>query len=141
MSVIWDCRRSASHAELLELTLAAAESGVDLAQALGLGKLAEEHGHEVVPAGNALGPAFAAGLADESGEAIPFDEGKKLAEKDSRWLHSWPPPCSECDWFFIHSDSIRSGRVFQSAILDSSATHGEFMEVSYCNRFPSTYPH
>ncbi len=38
----------------------------------GLGKLAEEHGDKVVPAGKALGPAFAADLADESGEAISF---------------------------------------------------------------------
>jgi hypothetical protein len=107
---------------VLELALAAAESGVDLAQALRLGKLAEEHGDEVVPAGKALGPAFAAGFADESGEAIAIDERKKLAEKTGGGYIHCRPPCSECDWFFIHPDSIRSGRVFQSAILDSSGT-------------------
>jgi hypothetical protein len=125
--------RSAGHAEVLELALAAAESGVDLAQALGLGKLAEEHGDEVVPAGESLGAPLATGLADELGEAISVDERKKLAEKTrSGYIHRCPP-CSDCDWFFIHPDSIRSGRVFQSAVLDSSGGRSEWGQASWIN--------
>jgi hypothetical protein len=63
---------------------------------------------------------LAAGLADELGEAVAIDERKKLAEKTGGGYIHGSPPCSNCDWFFIHPDSIRSGRGFQSAVLDSS---------------------
>ncbi len=72
--------RGSVQAEVLELALATAQPAVDLAQALGLGELAEEHGDEVVPAGETLGSPLASGLADKFGEAVAIHERKKLAE-------------------------------------------------------------
>ena len=47
----------------------------DLAQGLGLSKLAEQHGHEVVPAREPLAVAFGADIADE---AVELMTGKEL---------------------------------------------------------------
>ena len=64
-----------------ELALAAAQAGIDLAQAPRLGELAEEHRDKVVPARESLRPPFTAGLLDQLGETAAVNEGKELAEE------------------------------------------------------------
>jgi hypothetical protein len=53
---------------------------VDLAQALGLVRLAEQHGHELTPTSETFGPPFGAVLAQQRFELAAREPLEKLAE-------------------------------------------------------------
>ena len=52
------------------------------------------------------------GLTDEFGETIAVHQRKKLAEKTGGGYIYGRPPCSECDWFFIHRIPAVQGGFF-----------------------------
>jgi hypothetical protein len=52
----------------------------DFPKALGLCKLAEEHGDKLVPAGESLAVTFGSGLLDKSGELYTRNDLEDLAE-------------------------------------------------------------
>ena len=90
-----------------ELALAAAQPGADLTQATGLGELAEEHCDKMVPAGKALGAAFAAGFLHQPSEAAAVGEGKELAEKaGGGYIHLRSPSLGV--WLVIISPRFHS---------------------------------
>ena len=62
-------------------------AAVYLAQGVGRGELAEHHGHELVPAGQALGPVFGAVFLDGLVEAVSGDEGKQLRKEAGGTYH------------------------------------------------------
>jgi hypothetical protein len=51
-----------------QFALAASQAVADLAQRIGVGQLAEQHGHELGPAGEALGVAFGLVIPDQQSE-------------------------------------------------------------------------
>nr|WP_321474122.1 hypothetical protein [uncultured Paludibaculum sp.] len=67
--------------EVHEFAEAATESAADLSQEVGAAELAEEHGNELGPAGDAFGGAFGAVVPDESGELIAGEAVQQLIEK------------------------------------------------------------
>ena len=66
-------------AEMHQFAFAASQPVADLAQRIGVGQLAERHGHELSPAGEALGGAFGLVLLDQASRT-PF--GGNVAEVD-----------------------------------------------------------
>jgi hypothetical protein len=67
-------------AEMDQFALAGLEAFVDFAEALRLAELAEKHGHELVPAAEAAGVAFALVATDDLFEKRSGDQMEKLAE-------------------------------------------------------------
>ena len=67
--------RRLGDSQVAELAFAAGQSPADLTQGLGLPELAEKHGHELSPAGEASGMAFGAVLADQ---LLKFQARKQL---------------------------------------------------------------
>jgi hypothetical protein len=74
--------------QVTEFATCYGEAIADLPQALGLGKLAEEHGDILVPGGEALGVAFCPALMDKTRKGNPGYDLKYLAEQTCGKLHS-----------------------------------------------------
>ena len=68
------------------------EPAADFAQGLGLGGLAEEHGDELIPAGEAFGVAFGVVLVNDIGEVTAIEKSEYLAEQ-ARSLSHWNLRC------------------------------------------------
>ena len=67
--------KGVKHAQMLELALATEQSLHNLAQALGLGQLAEKHPHELIPTTKAFRTAFSAKGLGGRGELVAIDQG------------------------------------------------------------------
>jgi hypothetical protein len=59
---------------MFQFTLAASKTPGDFPQRVGSSRVAEEHGHELAPAGKAAGMAFGFGLFDNFLEFIAWKE-------------------------------------------------------------------
>lgn len=79
--------RSGAQSQMAELAAGDGQSVADLPQALGLGQLAEEHGHILAPGGEALGVAFRSALAHQPHEQGPGNDLEDLAEQACGKLH------------------------------------------------------
>jgi len=64
-----------------QFAFAARQPVADLAQRIGVGQLAERHGDELSPAGEALGGAFGLVLLDQGGELRSGEMLQKLIEQ------------------------------------------------------------
>ena len=73
--------------QVTELAAGDGQAVADLSQALGLGKLAEEHGDILVPGGEALGMAFCPAFMDKAQKREPGDDLENLAEQTCGKLH------------------------------------------------------
>ena len=73
--------------QVTELATGDGQAVADLSQALGLGKLAEEHGDILVPGGEALGMTFCPAFMDKAQKEDPGDDLENLAEQTCGKLH------------------------------------------------------
>jgi hypothetical protein len=83
--------RGFGNPEVDQFALAGLESFVDFTEALGLAELAEEHGHELVPAAKTAGVAFALVATDDLFKHRPGNLLEKLAENAGYLRHGWGP--------------------------------------------------
>jgi len=74
-------------AEMAQLAFKRGQSAADLAQALGIGELAEHHGNELLPAGETAGVALGVVFAGEGLELEAREELQKLAENAGYSIH------------------------------------------------------
>ena len=75
--------------QVLELALATAQPPADLSQRVGAPELAEQHGHELAPAGEAARVALRPGLLDQGLELGPRKQLEELAEHAGEFPHGW----------------------------------------------------
>ena len=74
-------------AQVAELAFAAAEPAADLPQGMGPAELAEEHDHDLAPAGEAPGMPLGMGPLDQRLELRPWKELEELAEHAAESTH------------------------------------------------------
>ena len=72
--------RSPCHAEMRQLAQATGKAAANLAQTIRPCQMAEQHGDELVPAGEALGVSFGAMLLDQERELRAWKMAKQLTE-------------------------------------------------------------
>ncbi len=65
---------------MFQLAQAASETPADFAQRLGLRQLAEQHGDELIPAGEAFAVLFGLMFTDDVGEFAAGEDRQYLAE-------------------------------------------------------------
>ena len=80
---IGQCRafRPLLEAQMIQFAFTAGKSVDDFAQRLGLGQLAEHHGHELTPATEAFGSFLRAAFFHSPRESMPVCQQKQLAKK------------------------------------------------------------
>ena len=66
---------------MIKFAFTTGQSVDDFAQRLGLGQLAEHHGHELTPAAEALGGFLRTAFFDSPCELVPVYQQKQLAKK------------------------------------------------------------
>jgi len=81
--------RGGLDAQVLELALATAQAAADLPQRMGTSELAEQHRHELTPAGEATGVALRARLLDQGLEFGARKQLEELAEHAGKFPHGW----------------------------------------------------
>lgn len=101
---------SLANAEMHQLAQAAGKPIADLAQRIGMAQLAEQHGHELGPAVEALGRALGFMLFDQAGE---FQTGKMMQQliEQTRDLyhHRRPPRRFSANAWQSHSETADAG--------------------------------
>ena len=75
-------------AQMHQFAFGASQSIADLAQRIGVGQLAEHHGHELGPAGEPLGGSFRQMLLDQRGEFRSREMLQKLIEQAGSLYHN-----------------------------------------------------
>jgi hypothetical protein len=78
----------AFQAQMDEFATSNGETITYLSQALALGELAKEHGHQLIPAGKALAVTLGSTLANDARKLGPGNNLQDLAEKTRIKLHS-----------------------------------------------------
>ncbi|HUI06582.1 MAG TPA: hypothetical protein VL486_06215 [Verrucomicrobiae bacterium] len=79
--------RGGSYTQMLQLSLAAMQTLDNLAQALGLGQLAEQHRHELVPTTEPLGTLLSVKAFGSRSKLMTVDQRKDLAEQAGTTYH------------------------------------------------------
>ncbi len=74
-------------AQVGEFALATGQAGAEFPEAVGMAELAEQHGHELGPAGEAAGVAFGPVVADQLLELGPRKKLEKLTEDGAESVH------------------------------------------------------
>ena len=77
---------SLTDSQMLEFALATGQAAADFAQGIGMGHVTEQHGNQLRPTGEPLGPPFRLMLCDESSEFCPGKVMKQLT-KQTRYLY------------------------------------------------------
>ena len=91
--------RSSAQSQVTELATGDSQSVADLSQAFSLGQLTEEHGHILIPGGEALSMALCPTFMDQAQKRDTGDNLEYLAEQTCGKLH-------DRDSFVVFSDSV-----------------------------------
>jgi hypothetical protein len=75
------------HAQMVELALDASQAVADLAQTVGVGQMAEEHGDQLGPAGKAFGGALGLMFSEGGAKRGAWDVSEQLTKQTGGLYH------------------------------------------------------
>jgi hypothetical protein len=90
LALVWDKVERfgpSLEAQMIQFALTTGQAVADLTRRLGLGQLAEHHGHELTPATEAVGRFLRTAFFDSPGELVSVDQQKHLAKKARMSYH------------------------------------------------------
>jgi len=96
------------------------QSSADFPQAMGRTQMAEEHGHELIPASEAFHPSFRIQVPRRRPKPVPINQIKDLRKTACNLYHGLPPVC------VLGGLSRQLGRFFVSTILNQTGGFTNF---------------